>query len=78
MRGTGTIYGMNFYVPNRRGRPFRAALGSFVEEYNNTVEIVELNEETQEFESVPEGTFKHPYPTTKICGRRRACPQDLS
>jgi|EP01047_Picozoa_sp_COSAG01_P085216 WD repeat-containing protein 68 len=39
------IYGMNW--SNRRGVPFRLALGSFIEEYNNKVEIVQLNEETQ-------------------------------
>lgn len=56
--------GMNW--SNRRGKPFRLALGSFIEEYNNTVEVVQLNEESQAFEPVPGGTFQHPYPTTKI------------
>jgi len=56
------IYGMNW--SNRK--PFRLALGSFIEEYTNKVEIVELNEETQKFEGVKDGVFDHPYPTTKI------------
>mmetsp|Transcript_24982 Transcript_24982/g.41155 ORF Transcript_24982/g.41155 Transcript_24982/m.41155 type:complete len:330 (+) Transcript_24982:222-1211(+) len=56
------IYGMNWSV--RADRRFRLALGSFIEEYSNKVEIVQLNEETEQFES--KGTFDHPYPTTRI------------
>ena len=41
-----------------------AALGSFVEEYNNKVQIVSLDEDTSEFSA--KSTFDHPYPTTKI------------
>lgn len=40
------------------------AIGSFVEEYNNKVQIVSLDEEISEFS--PKSTFDHPYPTTKI------------
>lgn len=40
------------------------AIGSFVEEYNNKVQIVSLDEEVSEFS--PKSTFDHPYPTTKI------------
>eukprot|EP00232_Nephroselmis_pyriformis_P011486 CAMPEP_0182885444 /NCGR_PEP_ID=MMETSP0034_2-20130328/19604_1 /TAXON_ID=156128 /ORGANISM="Nephroselmis pyriformis, Strain CCMP717" /LENGTH=336 /DNA_ID=CAMNT_0025018711 /DNA_START=13 /DNA_END=1023 /DNA_ORIENTATION=+ len=58
------IYGMNWSV--RRDQRFRLALGSFVEEYNNKVEIVTLDEETGTFKSDPKYTFAHPYPTTKI------------
>jgi len=56
------IYGMNWSV--RPDKPYRLAIGSFVEEYNNKVEVVQLNEESGSFES--RGTFDHPYPTTKI------------
>lgn len=42
----------------------RLAIGSFVEEYNNKVQIVSLDEEISEFS--PKSTFDHPYPTTKI------------
>ncbi|PIK39454.1 WD repeat-containing protein 68 [Apostichopus japonicus] len=57
-----TLYSMNWSVrPDKR---FRLAVGSFVEEYNNKVQIVALNEETSEFAAV--STFDHPYPTTKI------------
>jgi WD repeat-containing protein 68 len=56
------VYGMNWSVrPDKR---FRLALGSFVEEYNNKVQIVMLDEESGEFTS--RSVFDHPYPTTKI------------
>ena len=48
----------------RPDKRFRLALGSFVEEYNNRVQIVALDEETSEFKA--KSTFDHPYPTTKI------------
>jgi len=56
------VYGMNWSV--REDKKFRLAIGSFVEEYNNKVEIVELDEESGQFECT--GSFDHPYPTTKI------------
>ena len=53
---------MNWSVrPDKR---FRLALGSFVEEYNNKVQIVQLDENASEFAA--KSTFDHPYPTTKI------------
>mmetsp|Transcript_29613 Transcript_29613/g.41278 ORF Transcript_29613/g.41278 Transcript_29613/m.41278 type:complete len:419 (+) Transcript_29613:66-1322(+) len=56
------VYGMNWSV--REDKKFRLAIGSFVEEYNNKVQIVELDEESGKFECT--GSFEHPYPTTKI------------
>lgn len=57
-----TAYSMNWSVrPDRR---FRLALGSFIEEYNNKVQLVSLDEDTSEFKA--KSTFDHPYPTTKI------------
>lgn len=57
-----TVYSMNWSIrPDKR---FRLALGSFVEEYNNKVQIVSLDEDTSEFTA--KSTFDHPYPTTKI------------
>lgn len=53
---------MNWSV--RPDQKFRLAIGSFVEEYSNKVEIIQLNEETGKF--VTRGRFEHPYPTTKI------------
>lgn len=56
------LYAMNWSVrPDKR---FRLALGSFIEEYNNKVQIVQLDEETSEFQ--PKATLDHPYPATKI------------
>ncbi len=56
------VYAMNWSMrPDKR---FRLALGSFVEEYNNKVQIVSLDEEKSEF--VARSTFDHPYPTTKV------------
>jgi hypothetical protein len=40
------------------------AIGSFVEEYNNKVQVISLDEDSAEFSA--KSTFDHPYPTTKI------------
>lgn len=57
-----TVYAMNWSMrPDKR---FRLAVGSFVEEYNNKVQIVQLDEDSGDFSS--RATFEHPYPTTKI------------
>lgn len=56
------IYGMNWSV--RADQRFRLAIGSFEEEYNNSVRITQLDEETREFVDI--GGFEHPYPATKI------------
>ena len=56
------IYGMNWSV--RADQRFRLAIGSFEEEYSNSVRIIQLDEETHQF--VDNGGFEHPYPTTKI------------
>ncbi|XP_019850450.1 PREDICTED: DDB1- and CUL4-associated factor 7-like isoform X2 [Amphimedon queenslandica] len=56
------VYGMNWsFKPDKR---FRLAIGSFIEDYCNKVQIVQLNEETGNFSHT--ATFDHPYPTTKI------------
>ena len=39
-------------------------MGSFIEDYKNSVELIQLDEDTGTFTSV--GSFMHPYPTTKI------------
>jgi WD repeat-containing protein 68 len=56
------IYAMNWSVRDT-GR-FRLALGSFIEEYSNKVQIIQLDDETKTF--VKTGQFDHPYPATKI------------
>ncbi|PIK33936.1 WD repeat-containing protein 68 [Apostichopus japonicus] len=55
---------LQYELERATDKRFRLAVGSFVEEYNNKVQIVALNEETSEFAAV--STFDHPYPTTKI------------
>jgi len=56
------IYGMNWSV--RADQRFRLAIGSFEEEYSNSVRVIQLDEETHKFVDI--GGFDHPYPTTKI------------
>lgn len=56
------VYGLNWSC--RGDHKFRLAIGSFVEEYNNKVEIIELDQDTGEFKK--KGEFAHPYPPTKI------------
>lgn len=52
---------------NREDRPFRLAVGSFVEAYSNKVGIIEYNEDSGAFETST--SFSHPYPATKIMFR---------
>jgi len=58
------VYGMGWSERTADQYKFRFALGSFVEEYTNKVDLVQYNEEKDEFVRV--GGFDHPYPTTKI------------
>lgn len=46
----------------RQDRPPRLAVGSFTEEYNNKVEILQHNPDSIDLISA----FDHPYPTTKV------------
>uniref|UniRef100_A0A6U2BML3 Uncharacterized protein n=1 Tax=Hemiselmis andersenii TaxID=464988 RepID=A0A6U2BML3_HEMAN len=56
------IYGMSWSMrPDHR---FRLAIGSFIEEYSNKVQILQLNESTGQFTDT--ACFDHPYPTTKV------------
>lgn len=57
-----TVYGMNWSV--RQDRRFQLAMGSFIEDYTNKIQIIDLDEERGEF--VLKATFDHPYPATKI------------
>lgn len=54
------LYGVAW--SKRRDKPPRLAIGSFVEEYSNKVEVLTHNPESLDFSC----TFDHPYPTTKI------------
>ncbi|KAL4423317.1 hypothetical protein ABPG77_006112 [Micractinium sp. CCAP 211/92] len=50
----------------RPDRPFRLAVGSFIEDYNNRVEIIQLDEQRGAVHSNPALAFQHPYPPTKV------------
>eukprot|EP01086_Lenisia_limosa_P009240 TRINITY_DN32514_c0_g1_i1.p1 TRINITY_DN32514_c0_g1~~TRINITY_DN32514_c0_g1_i1.p1 ORF type:complete len:331 (-),score=59.12 TRINITY_DN32514_c0_g1_i1:35-1027(-) len=56
------VYGLDWSA--REEKKYRLAIGSFMEEYKNKVEIIELDEEKGEF--VSKGSFDHPYPATKV------------
>lgn len=56
------IYGMNWSF--RGDRRFRLAIGSFLEDYTNSVSIIQLNQSTGQFAELD--TFDHPYPPTKV------------
>jgi len=54
------IFGLAWSQQSR----FRLAIGSFIEEYTNRIQIVQRNQETNSLEKLAE--FNHPYPPTKI------------
>lgn len=56
------IYGLSWTV--RPDKKFRLAVGSVLEDFANKVEIVQLNENTGEFQR--KATFDHSYPPTKL------------
>lgn len=56
------IYAMNWSV--RPDKKFRLAVGSFLEDYTNSVRLIQLNQSTGNFVTID--SFDHPYPPTKI------------
>ncbi|WMV20935.1 hypothetical protein MTR67_014320 [Solanum verrucosum] len=50
-------------LTNRRRR---LAVGSFIEEFNNRVDILSFDEDTLTLKPVPNLSFEHPYPPTKL------------
>nr|CDS26702.1 WD repeat containing protein 68 [Hymenolepis microstoma] len=56
------IFSLNWSL--RQDKRFRLAIGSFIEEYNNRIQIITLDEEQGEF--VAQQTFNHYYPATKV------------
>lgn len=57
-----TVYAMNWSV--RKDKKFRIAIGSFIEDYRNKVQIIQLDEDRGDF--VLRAAFEHPYPPTKM------------
>ncbi|KAL2550846.1 Protein TRANSPARENT TESTA GLABRA 1 [Forsythia ovata] len=47
-----------------RGRSI--AVGSFIEDFNNRVDILSFDDETNSIKPVPSLSFEHPYPPTKL------------
>ncbi|MEW5305767.1 MAG: hypothetical protein WDW38_000241 [Sanguina aurantia] len=71
------VYAMNWSVrPDKR---FRLGVCSFREEANNSVEIIQLDEERGEFVSDPNLSFHHDYPATKLVfvPDKEGCRPDL-
>nr|QTO65839.1 transparent testa glabra 1 [Asarum europaeum] len=61
------IYAMSFSSsPSSPERSHRLAVGSFLEEFTNKVDILEFDSETTSFHSNPSLSFDHPYPPTKL------------
>ena len=57
-----TVYAVNWSI--RHDKRFRIAIGSFIEDYRNKVQVIQLDEDRGEF--VLKAAFEHPYPPTKI------------
>lgn len=57
-----TVFAMNWSI--RHDKRFRIAISSFIEDYRNKVQVIQLDEERGEF--VLKAAFEHPYPPTKI------------
>ena len=61
------IYALSWSNSDSPANAFRLALGSFVEEYANKVQIIQLDQDSGTF--VERGSFEHPYPPTKLAWR---------
>ncbi|PIM99263.1 hypothetical protein CDL12_28245 [Handroanthus impetiginosus] len=56
------IYAMAISAANRR----QIAIGSFIEELNNSVDILSFSEDSSSLKQIPSLSFEHPYPPTKL------------
>ncbi|KAK6155463.1 hypothetical protein DH2020_009711 [Rehmannia glutinosa] len=56
------IYSMAICAANRR----QIAVGSFIEELNNRVDILSFSEDSSSLKPIPSLSFDHPYPPTKL------------
>ncbi|KAL5726740.1 Rhombotin-1 [Ranunculus cassubicifolius] len=59
------IYAMAF-SSSSSDRSHRIATGSFLEDFNNKVDIISFDEDTLSFRPNPSLSFDHPYPATKL------------
>ncbi|KAI3425781.1 hypothetical protein D9Q98_007756 [Chlorella vulgaris] len=62
--GSSSVYACGF--SSRPDKPFRLAVGSFIDDYANKVEIIQLDEQAGVVRCNPALTFQHPYPPTKV------------
>mmetsp|Transcript_30750 Transcript_30750/g.71095 ORF Transcript_30750/g.71095 Transcript_30750/m.71095 type:complete len:341 (+) Transcript_30750:128-1150(+) len=70
------VFGLAWSQRQEERNRFRLALGSFIEEYTNKVQIVQRNADSGSLERV--GEFDHPYPATKIMwSPEKFAPTDL-
>mmetsp|Transcript_13911 Transcript_13911/g.23585 ORF Transcript_13911/g.23585 Transcript_13911/m.23585 type:complete len:327 (+) Transcript_13911:66-1046(+) len=58
------IYGLAWSQRPEAHSRFRLAIGSFIEEYTNKIQIIQRNADTNALEKI--GEFNHPYPATKV------------
>ena len=59
-----TVFGLAWSQRTEAHSRFRLAIGSFIEEYTNKIQLIQRNSETNALEKI--GEFNHPYPATKI------------
>ena len=55
--------------------PFTIAVGSFIEEYSNKIQVISLDAEKSDF--VTRATLEHPYPATRLQWAPEGAPRDL-
>ncbi|CAN4089457.1 unnamed protein product [Withania somnifera] len=62
------IYAMAFssFTSSLPNRHRRLAIGSFIEEFNNHVDILSFDVDTLTLKPIPNLSFDHPYPPTKL------------
>ena len=55
--------------------PFTIAVGSFIEEYSNKIQVMQLDMESSDFKV--RATLEHPYPATRLQWAPDSAPRDL-
>ena len=55
--------------------PFTLAVGSFIEEYSNKIQVMQLDMESSDFKV--RATLEHPYPATRLQWAPDSAPRDL-
>ncbi|OWM79687.1 protein TRANSPARENT TESTA GLABRA 1 [Punica granatum] len=60
------LYAMAVSPSRHHGHNHRIAVGSFIEEYTNRVDVVSFDPDTLTLKPIPSLSFDHPYPPTKL------------